>query len=278
VTALPLTTDRVPLGAAALPVSPICLGATDDPDTVLAAYERGVNFFFVSADLHWPRYRALRAGLERLFATVPGARDRVVVAGVSYVVQRDFCEVAFGELVDAVPGLGHLDVLVAGGAYAPDEARFARHAELRAARHLGARATGASFHDRAAALRCINDATFDLVFVRYNARHAGARRDLFPHIATPARTRVYGFKTVAGAISPSRCRALGLTDDHWIPHPTDHYRFALGQPALDGLLCSPRTPAELHGLADALAAGPLDPDEDEHLLLLAELDARGRAA
>jgi hypothetical protein len=270
-------TDRVLLGAAQLPVSPICLGAVDTPDTVLAAYDRGVNFFFVTADLHWPRYQPLRVGLERLFAVNPQARDRVVVAGVSYIVQKDFCAVSFQELVDAVPGLERLDVLVAGGAYAADEPRFARHAAMRAARHVGARAIAASFHDRGAALRSIDDETLDLAFVRYNARHSGARHDLFPHLAPRTSVRLYGFKATAGAVSAARCHALGLGDDHWIPRVTDHYRFALTQRALDGLLCAPRTPAEIHALADALAAGPLDPDEEQHLLLVAELDA-GEAA
>jgi len=264
-------TDRVSLGATQ--VSPICLGAVDDPDTVLAAYDRGVNFFFVSADLHWPRYQPLRAGLERLLAARPGARDRIVVAGVSYIVQRDFCSIAFEELVDAVRGLERLDVLVAGGAYGADEPRFARYATLRDEHHVGARAIGASFHDRGAALRCIGDEAFDVAFVRYNARHSGAIHDLFPHIDPSTRVRVYGFKSVAGATTAARCHALGLGDDFWIPRVTDYYRFALSHPAVDGVLCAPRTPAELEGLAEALAAGPLDPDEIEHLLLLAQLDA-----
>jgi hypothetical protein len=270
---LPLMTDRLPLGDTELRVSPICLGAVDDPDTVLAAYDRGVNLFFVSADLHWPRYQALRVGLARLFAARPHARDHVVVAGVSYIVQHDFCAVAFQELIDAVDGLEHLDVLVAGGAYAADEPRFACHAALRAGRALGARAIAASFHDRAAARRCITDQTLDLAFVRYNARHCGAREDLFPHLAPGGPVRLYGFKAAAGAPSAARCKSLGLGDDHWIPAVTDYYRFALTQPALDGLLCAPRTPLELHALADALAAGPLDADEEHHLLFLAELDA-----
>ncbi|MEJ7603235.1 MAG: hypothetical protein WKG01_35435 [Kofleriaceae bacterium] len=264
-------TDRLPLGA--LHVSPICLGAVDDPDTVLAAYDRGVNFFFVSADLHWPRYQPLRLGLERLFVERPGARDRIVVAGVSYIVQREFCSVAFQELVDAVRGLDRLDVLVAGGAYGSDEPRFTRYATLRDDCHTGARAIGASFHDRGAALRCIADASFDLAFVRYNARHSGANRDLFPHIDPDTHVRLYGFKSTAGATTGERCRALGLGDDFWIPRITDYYRFALVHPAVDGVLCAPRTPLELAGLADALAEGPLDPDEVEHLLLLAQLDA-----
>jgi len=267
-------TDRRALGAMqAMHVSPICLGAVDDPDTVLAAYDRGVNFFFVSADLHWPHYQPLRAGLERLLAARPGARDRIVVAGVSYIVQRDFCSVAFQELVDAVPGLERLDLLVAGGAYSADEPRFARYATLRAERHVGARAIGASFHDRGAALRCIDDETFDIAFVRYNARHSGAIHDLFPHIDPGTPVRVYSFKSTAGATTAARCRALGLGDNHWIPRMTDYYRFALSHPAVDGVLCAPRTPAELEALADALAAGPLDLDEIEHLLLLAQLDA-----
>jgi len=257
-------TDRRALGAMqAMHVSPICLGAVDDPDTVLAAYDRGVNFFFVSADLHWPRYQPLRAGLERLLAARPGARDRIVVAGVSYIVQRDFCSVAFQELVDAVPGLERLDLLVAGGAYSADEPRFARYATLRAERHVGARAIGASFHDRGAALRCIDDETFDIAFVRYNAAHPGARVDLFPHLPRPRDTLVYNFTTTRGHVPETAFPGLGLDDDHWRPRVTDHYRLAAARPELDGLLCSPRTPVMLDGLRQAMACRPLDEEEEQ---------------
>src|SRR5262245_54155501 len=55
---LPQFRDRLVLGEQGLRVSPYCLGMIRDPETVGAAFEAGINFFFVSADMHWPLYQA----------------------------------------------------------------------------------------------------------------------------------------------------------------------------------------------------------------------------
>src|SRR5262245_41219293 len=109
---LPRPGDHIAL--ADLSVSPFCIGMVEQPDTIDRAFDAGINFFFVSTDLHWPRYDAARAGLARLLDRV--SRDHIVVAAVCYVTQPEFCREPFRELLSAVPGLGTLDVLVAGGA------------------------------------------------------------------------------------------------------------------------------------------------------------------
>ncbi len=77
---LPRLTDRVVLGDSLL-VSPICLGAVARPDVVLAAWEAGINFFFLTADMHWPMYEPLRRVCKTRFTdgeagrwTAPRAR------------------------------------------------------------------------------------------------------------------------------------------------------------------------------------------------------------
>src|SRR2546423_11024319 len=117
--------DRRPSLGGELSVGPVCLGMVDDPDVVIAAYEtRGCNFFFVSADLHWPRYDALRTGIKRLCRS--GASD-VVVAVVSYVGDG---RLATAALVDVLDNLGEAvapacQVVIAGGVYDYDAARRA---------------------------------------------------------------------------------------------------------------------------------------------------------
>jgi len=49
---LPRPADRLPLGTSGLEVSPICIGMVEDPRTIPAAFEAGINFFFVTADMH----------------------------------------------------------------------------------------------------------------------------------------------------------------------------------------------------------------------------------
>ncbi len=259
--------DRLALGGSGLDVSPFCVGMVADPDAIGAAFDAGINFFFLSADMHWPRYDASRRGLARLLERVP--RERVVVAVAAYVTQPEFCRMPFEEVLDAVPGLGTIDVLVAGGAYAGDLAgRWPVYQRHRAERFAGARALGVSFHDRAAALAAVNGVDLELAFIRYNTSHPGAREDLFPELAPGRTARLFGFKTTGGhePHGPDE----GHDDELWLPELTDHYRFALSrQPGLDGLLCSPSEPWMVAELADAMGRGPLEPEEEAHMLALA---------
>ncbi len=275
---LPKLTDRAPLGAA-LRVGPACLGMVEDPDVVTAAFEAGINFFFVSADMHWPLYEGTRIGLQRLLASRPSVRDDIVVAAVSYVTQPEFCWAPFEEMLASVPALGHLDVLVAGGCYAHEIGRrlpvYAKH---RTSQFLGARAIGASFHHRAAASEAVANESVDLAFVRYNPLHAGARDDVYAAARDDAqRCLLFNFKSTLGHLSTDQeYAALGIGAEFWRPHITDYYRFAFTRPAVDGVLCSLPTEHAVRELADALAKGPLDDDAEQYLIDLGELSS-GRA-
>jgi predicted aldo/keto reductase-like oxidoreductase len=248
------------------------------PETIGAAFDAGINFFFLTADMHWPCYEAARRGLQQLLARGNGIRDQIVVAAVCYLTQPDFCYGPFQELLDAVPGLDRLDVLLAGGVYAEAfAARLPVYQRHRRTRFLGARAIGATFHDRQEARKAVTEALVDVAFVRYNPAHAGAREDLFPHLLQPTPTLLFGFKSTFAYVPPQQMAELGLPGDvYWHPEVTDHYRFALSQPRLDGLLIGPATPKEVAALADALKKGPLDEEEETYLMQVA-LVAKGQA-
>ncbi|HEU4404641.1 MAG TPA: hypothetical protein VFS43_05050 [Polyangiaceae bacterium] len=270
---LPALTDRLPLGARGLEVSPICLGIVGEPGAVVEAFDAGINFFFVTADMHWPVYESLRRGLTALFARGGGVRDEVVVASASYVTQPEFCSIPFREVLDAVPGLDRIDMPVAGGAYAHDFLPRYRVYEGHLARgRFGARAIGTTLHERRAA-PTLGARLVDWAAVRYNTAHRGAEVDVFPFVGPDLPALLYAFKTTFGALPPSRLEALGLEPDHWRPHVTDYYRYALSAPQLDGLLCAFERPAHVRELADALARGPLSDDERQYLVDLADLAA-----
>jgi hypothetical protein len=264
---LPRLTDRLPLGESGLRVSPVCLGQVRDPKIVPAAFDAGVNFFFVTGDLHWPVYEQTRRGLELLFARGGGIRDEVVVAVCSYCTQPEFPVGALRETVAAVVGLERVDVAVAGGAYGHELLhRYRVFERIRKERHLGATAIGASFHDRAAAATATSHGLFDIAYARYNVLHPGARVDLFPYLTRSTPTLLYNFTTTQGHVPDARWRALELPDLSWRPAITDHYRFALTRPELNGLLVSFDETAHVEGLARALEQGPLS-DEEERLML-----------
>jgi hypothetical protein len=248
------------------------------PETIGAAFDVGINFFFLSGDMHWPLYDASRRGLEQLLARGNGVRDQIVVAAACYPTQPEFCSSPFEELLAAIPGLNRLDILLAGGAYGGEFAgRLPVYQEHRRTNFLGARAIGATFHDRQEARKAITECLVDVAFVRYNPGHAGARQDLFPHLVKPASTLLFGFNSTFGYVPPKQMTELGLPGDvYWRPEITDHYRFALSRPELDGLLIGPETPAQVAALADALNKGPLDEEEETYLMQVA-LVADGQA-
>src|SRR5947207_9929281 len=111
--------DRLQVGGA-LRVSPICVGWVGRPAVIGEAYDAGINFFFLTADMHWPLYEASRRGLRNLIRSRKGVRDDIVVAVASYVTQPEFCTMPFVEVATAIPGLERVDVAVMGGAYAAD--------------------------------------------------------------------------------------------------------------------------------------------------------------
>jgi hypothetical protein len=274
---LPLATERLALGRSGLTVSPFCLGQVRDPATVLAAFDAGINFFCVTADMHWPLYEPLRRGLVQLLRRGRGIRDRIVIAAVAYATQPEFCWLPFSEVVTAIPGVKRLDVTVAGGAYGYElHRRLPLYRAHVRAKHVGARATGVSFHDRLAARRAVQTSSVDIAFVRYNASHPGARREIYPHLTMRHRTLLYGFTNTFGFVPPRRIRELGLSRDFWQPAITDHYRFALTPPQVNGLLCSPETPRQVDALCRAVEQGPLDEEEEQYLVDLAMLN-EGRA-
>jgi hypothetical protein len=264
-------TDRLSLSAHDLRVSPACLGMTADPAAVHRAFELGVNFFFVTVDMHWPLYEPLREGLRTLLARGRARREDIVVAGVSYVAQPEFGWSPFEELVNEIPGLDHVDVLVVGGAYAADvDARLDQRREQVAQGFVGARALGVTLHDRKSAARIANEALADLVLGRFNPAHPGARVDVFPELRE-SRALLFSFLSQYGRALENDRERLGLDPRFWLPEAADYYRFALRHRELDGILCAPSTPAEITALDRALAKGPLSDDEYNHLVRLADL-------
>src|SRR5579862_8214396 len=146
---LPRPRERRRLGNSALLVSPICIGMSGSPETVEAAYEAGVNFFFLSSDLHWPLYEATRRGLANLLASGRAKRDDIVVAACSYLDQPLFSALQFHEIIDSIPGLKRVDVVIAGGGAHPPS-YYTRLPSLQAGKtfaYRGISAMGASFHD-----------------------------------------------------------------------------------------------------------------------------------
>lgn len=257
---LPRLTDRIAIGE--LSVSPFCLGMVADSRLVSAAFRRGINFFFLSSDLHWPLYEPLRRGLSALLRDEPRAAGEIVVAMVSYVPYDDFVATSLAEGLKALgPGLGEAALLVAGAVTGGDyERRLGTMQRLVGKSHLGARAAGMSFHDHQAALAaCRAERALDIVFSRYNALRASARTRLLDHLSPGSAPRRFCFKTT-GSVTPG-LPPLPTAGEISPGSHADAYRFALSHPSVDGLLVSPQSELELDELEAGLEAGPLSAEE-----------------
>jgi len=64
---------------------------------------------------------------------------------------------------------------------------------------------------------------------------------------------------------------LNLPKTYWVPEVCDYYRFVLTRPEIDGILCSPLQPEEMRQLAQALAKGPLTPDQEQYMIRLSSM-------
>jgi hypothetical protein len=237
---------------------------------VLEAFDAGVNFFFVTGDLHWPLYDPVRKGLEMLFDRGASVRDQVVVGVVSYLDGPMFEHLQFNEVIDSVRGLGRIDLLIAGAVWNEQDlgARFVPIHRARAAGYLGSRAIGASFHHRRSALLSLNYNYLDINYVRYNTAHPGARQDTFPYVRRDRTGLVFNFKSVLSQVTLERFKQLGLPDSYWLPKTPDYYRFVLSNPDIDGILCSPASVQQLHELVSALEEGPLTPEQEQYMVWL----------
>jgi hypothetical protein len=273
---LPSLRDRLNLGQSGLRVSAFLQGMSgNDPAIVADAYDAGINFFFVSVDLHWPLYESIREGLRRLLARGHGIRDRVVIAAVSYVVGPTTMTQAFRELLDTVPELDRIDVVMAG--MVRDEEVALRLPALRKiVEHgqFGARATGASFHRRTTAVRVHREGLVDLVCLRSNPHHPMGLEDTFPHLDARSRSRVFVFKSVQGYLPDAHWKQLGLSKAHWRPLPPDYYRYALGCRQVDGVLMGLGNAREVRELRASLRQGRLDQESRRYLVDLARLAVR----
>ena len=270
---LPKPADRLPLGRSGLKVSPFCLGMTASPDSVVAAYEAGINFFFVTADLHWPLYEGIRHGLRKLLDGNPARRDEIVVGVVSYMEDPLFSTLQFHEVIAEVPGLERVDLMIAG-AVSNENSLYSRANSLqsaRARRHNGSSAIGATFHQRPLALVADHRALLDISYIRYNSGHPGARRDLFPYLLPARDGLVFNFKSVLSKVTEEMFQSFRLPSNYWLPDVCDYYRFVLSRPEIDGILCSPMSASDVRGMVAALDKAPLTHDEQEYMIWLSSL-------
>ncbi|MCP4578323.1 MAG: aldo/keto reductase [Deltaproteobacteria bacterium] len=130
------------------------------------------------------------------------------------------------------------------------------------------KAIGTSIHDRRRAGRLALDSEFDLLMIRYNAKHTGVEEDIFPYLKkrNPA---VVSYTALAWQqlINPVNGLKMapwpGSKEEVKIPPLTPElcYRFVLSNPHVHLVLTGPKNREQLMMNFRAMQQGALTPEE-----------------
>jgi aryl-alcohol dehydrogenase-like predicted oxidoreductase len=225
-----------------------------DEDGVRAAMDRGVNFFL------WT-LRGTGLG-NPLRAALQQRREQVAVIGYAPLPPMALCGWGLRRGVEGLLrklGTDYLDVYLLGWLGFTSAWTATVERELVQLRESGkVRAIGVSIHNRPRAGRLAATSPLDLLMIRYNAAHPGAEKDIFPSRRDQ--------KPSILAYTATSWRKLLQRPKNWdgqVMSAGDCYRFQLSSPQVDLALMGPATRAQMEQNLDALAKGPLQPDEDQ---------------
>lgn len=286
-------TMRRTLGKTGLQVSPLGIGGGGSiaNEDLLYAFDRGINYFFFSSDMHHFAYQRSAQALRTLCKQGSSVRDQVVLATVSYV---NHPEKLPGILADQFAELGveYIDIFHWG--WITDEQDML--SLLKKARQLQrvgdvsgtvallkdkqleqreranaineeilrrglVRHIGASFHSRAASRLWMRN--MDVMMLRYNIAHLGVEEDVVPFL-TGEKQRDPGlvvFNTGHQGIRHFDNPPPGYPEGQYVPSIPDCYRFALSQPWVDLVLTGVSNKEQVDRALSIIEQGPLSEEE-----------------
>lgn len=285
------------LGRTDLTVSCLGLGGggSISSEDTLYAFDRGINYFFYSSDLHHYIYSPMSGALRQLCGRGSSVREKVVLATVTYIKSP---EMAIAALLDQFVELGidYIDVLFWGWIgsndgraledclqLAPDlrgansvyqrtiERMFGTSERLK---KMGAvRYIGASFHDINLAQQWSHSPLLDVVMVRHNVAHRSAQSQVFNQLDAqdPSRPGIVTFKSTGSHTGVLWDTPLGLPKACWQPTVPDLYRYSLSQNCVDVCLTGLTRREEVDAAISGVQQGKLTTAELEYLNLYGDL-------
>ncbi|NMF63968.1 aldo/keto reductase [Brasilonema octagenarum] len=285
------------LGRTDLTVSCLGLGGGGgiSSEDTLYAFERGINYFFYSSDLHHYIYSSMSGALRQLCGRGSSVREKVVLATVTYIKSPEMAIAAlldqFGEL-----GIDYIDVLFWGWIgsndrpalqdclqLSPDlrgpnsvyqrtiERMFGTSERLK---KMGAvRYIGASFHDLNLAEQWLDSPLLDVVMVRHNVAHRSAQSQVFNQVNAQnlSRPGIVTFKTTGSHTSLLWNAPESLPEACWRPTVPDLYRYSLTQNCVDVCLTGLTERFEIDAAIAGIQQGKLTPAEIDYLNLYGDL-------
>ncbi|MBI3072245.1 MAG: aldo/keto reductase [Deltaproteobacteria bacterium] len=248
-----------PLGRTGISVSPLVLaggaifGANPEnlkitpEDVERAFYDHGINTFLVV-----PMMKPMAEGVRRL-VKAEHRNEIVIVTEVSFPfgwwVRRDF------ERISRSLGVETIDVFLLGWVRARWHMTGNTWKTFVALRDEGkVRAIGFSCHDRVLATQLTREFPVDTLMIRYNAAHRGAEREVFDPLGD-SRPAIIGYTATRWGMLLKSLPTAGFD----APMTAGEcYRFALGHPSVDAVMCGARSLQEIRENVEATLNGPLD--------------------
>lgn len=285
------------LGRTNLTVSCLGLGGGGgiSSEDTFYAFDRGINYFFYSSDLHHHIYSSMSNSLRQLCGRGSSVREKVVLATVTYIKNP---EIALAALFDQFEELkiDYIDVFFWGwigsndGAALNDCLHLARDMKGQNSvyqrtieRMFGAserlkkmgvvRYIGASFHDLDLAEQWLDSPLLDVVMVRHNVAHRSAQRKVFDrvNIQEPQRPGIVTFKSTGSHTGALWNPPASLPTECWQPSVPDLYRYSLTQNCVDVCLTGMRKREEIDAAINGIQQGKLTADELEYLNIYGDL-------
>ena len=285
------------LGRTDLTVSCLGLGGggSISSEDTLYAFDRGINYFFYSSDLHHYIYSSMSGALRHLCGRGSSVRERVVLATVTYIKSP---EMALAALLDQFVELGidYIDVLFWGWIGSHDGAALQNCLQLspdlkgsnsvyqrtiermfgtsERLKKMGAvRYIGASFHDLNLAQQWLHSPLLDVVMVRHNVAHRSAQSQVFNRldVQDSSRPGIVTFKSTGSHTGSLWEAPLSLPKACWRPTVPDLYRYSLSQNCVDVCLTGLTRREEVDAAIEGVQQGKLTTAELNYLNLYGDL-------
>ncbi|MEO0966853.1 MAG: aldo/keto reductase [Cyanobacteria bacterium J06639_18] len=288
------------LGRTDLNVSCLGLGGGSgiSSEDTLYAFDRGINYFFFSSDLHHYTYSSMSEALRQLCGRGSSVRERVVLAMVSYFNNPKRINATLFDQFHEL-GIDYIDIFFWGWIGSGDEGTLhdclQLSPDLKGAnsvyqrtiervfgfserlKKMGAvRYIGASFHDLNIAQRCLENPLLDILMIRHNIAHRSAQNQIFNTLDTQDSQRpgIITFKSTGSHTGPLWISPRSLPQTCWRPSVPDLYRYSLSQNCVDVCLAGWRRRKEIDTAFAGVEKGKLTAKELDYLNLYGDLHRR----
>ena len=245
---------RTTLGRSGLRVSKLGLGSSFKAPTASyhEAFERGVNYFY------WGSIRRSLMG-DAIREIAAQKREELSIVLQSY---SRFAWQLTRSVEGAIRKLGidYGDMLLLGWHnQAPSRAVLDAALDLKERGRV--RTIGLSSHRRSLFPELLDEESYAIWHLRYNAVPRGAERDVFPKLEGRAPSDRPGIVTYTTTSWGQLCDRAKTPPGEKTPSGTDCYRFALSHPDVDVCLAGPNNEDQMRQALDALELGPMSEEE-----------------